>query len=109
LLGARHGDDRPNARPAGEEQRQGREPLDLPADRLEGYISVEHRVGRLQVTARIEVHQQKGEVIENIDRRQCLAELQRVKGNRVAVDEHDVAKVQIAVTAADARRVAALD
>jgi hypothetical protein len=56
--------------PARQARNSGRHasPSISPADRLEGYIGVEHHVGRLPVTARIEIHEQKREVVENIDR-----------------------------------------
>ena len=108
LLGARHRHDGAHAGTAGEEQRQAGEALDLAADGLEGDVGVEHDVGRLPVAARVEVHQQEGEIVEHVDGGQRLAELERVEGNRNAVDEHDVAEVKIAVAAAHAAGIAAL-
>ena len=108
LLGARHRHHGAHAGPAGEKQRQTGQALDLAAYRLERHVGIEHRVGRLAVAARIEVHEQEGEVVEHVDGGQRLAELQGVERHRHAVDQHDVAEVQIAVAAADAAGVAAL-
>ena len=47
-----------------------------------------------------QVHQQEGEVVEGVDRRQRLVELQAVEQHRRAVQQDDVAEVQIAVAVA---------
>ena len=109
LLGARHRHDGAHAGAAGEEQRQAGEALDLAADGLEGDVGVEHGVGRLAVAARIEIHEQEGEVIEHVDGGQRLAELEGVERHRHVVDQHDVAEVQIAMAAAHAAGIAARD
>ena len=48
-----------------------------------------------------QVHQQEGEIVEHVARRDQRAELDGVEQHRPAVDQHDVAEMQIAVNAAD--------
>ncbi len=108
LLGARHRHDGAYGGTAGKEQRQAGKPLDLAADRLEGHVGVENDVCRLAVVARVEVHEQEGEIVQDVDGGQLLAELERIEGNGSVVDEDDVAEVEIAVAAAHAAGVAAL-
>ena len=50
--------------------------------------------------APIEVHEEKGEVVERVDGRDRLVELYGVEEHRPTLPQHDVAEVQVAVTAA---------
>ena len=97
--------------PARQARNSGRhvEALDLASDGLERHVGVEHHVGRLAIAARIEIHEQKGEVIQHVDGGQRLAELEGVERHGHVVDQHDVAEVQIAVAAAHAAGIAARD
>ncbi len=109
LLGARHRHDGTHAGATGEKQRQAGQTFYLSANRLEGNVGVEYDVGALPVATRIEIHEQESKVVKDIDRRQRLAELQRIERDGPVVDEHDIAEVQVAVAAADAGGVAARD
>src|SRR5215471_14645477 len=48
----------------------------------------------------LQIHQQKGEIIENVSTGQRIVELKAVEQRRLPVKEADVAKMQIAVAAA---------
>ena len=48
-----------------------------------------------------QVHEQEREVVEDVDARDFIVELDRVEKRRLAVDEHDVTQVKIAVTLPD--------
>src|ERR1700739_3389085 len=50
--------------------------------------------------AMLKIHQQKCEVIEHVDAGEVFGELEAVEQGRLAVEEANVAKVQIAVTMA---------
>ena len=63
----------------------------------------------MPVAADVEVHEEERQIVEHVDRRQRLAELERIEGHRRAVDQNDVAEVEVAVAAADAAGAAALD
>src|SRR4029077_8115704 len=55
-----------------------------------------------------EVHQQEGEVIEDVARRDDVAEFDGVEEHRSAIDQDDIAEMKIAVDAADKPAAAAL-
>ena len=61
----------------------------------------------MPVTAGLQIHEQEGEVVKDVDGRQRLAELQRIERHWRAVDQHDVAEVQVAVAATHAAGLAA--
>ena len=61
---------------------------------------VEDGVGFLMKVALPEVHDQKGEVVENVPGRHRLIEFKRVEQDRLAAKQHDVVKVQVAVATA---------
>ena len=48
-----------------------------------------------------EIHQQKGEVVKDVDRGQLLGEFEAIEQSRPLLEEADIAHVQIAVAAPD--------
>ena len=56
----------------------------------------------------VEIHQQESQVIDDIDAGQLFGELDAIEQHRPAVDETDVAQMQVAVTAAHPAGLAAL-
>ena len=62
-------------------------------------ISVEHPVGLGLQPAVPKIHEQKCQIVENVDTRKALAEFDRIEEGRFSVDEADVAQVQIPVAA----------
>src|SRR4029077_1139715 len=64
-------------------------------------INVEHAVGGLRKLALDKIHQQEGEVVEHIAGGHERIELERVERDRAALDQRDVAEVQITVAAAN--------
>ncbi len=89
---------RPDHRPQREERRQAPRQRRVAGARD---VAVEHPVGRRPAEPVVEVHQQEGEIVAEVDRRQRLVELQRVERHRRAVPEAHVAEMQIAMRAAD--------
>ena len=73
-----------------------------------GKVAVEHDIGRLRQLALEEVHQQKGEIVEHVARADDGAEFDGIEQDRLAVDQHDIAEVKIAVDAANEPAPAAL-
>ena len=69
-----------------------------------GKIAVEHDARRPRESALEEVHQQEGEVIEDVARRDDVAEFDGVEEHRSAIDQDDIAEMKIAVDAADQAR-----
>jgi hypothetical protein len=65
-------------------------------------IVVDQQVGEVGQSSVPEVHRQEGEIVEHVDRRQPLVEVEAVEQPWSALEHADVAQVQIAVTAADA-------
>ena len=51
--------------------------------------------------AMVEIDQQEGEVVKRVDAEEALVEFDAVEQRRLAVEEADIAEVQIAVAAAD--------
>ena len=95
--GREAGDLGPHRCPDRKDQRHQREPLVLDAAVV---VDLE-KPPSLGTQAAIEqVHDKEGEVVEDVDRGQPLAELQAVEQHRPAVQEHDVGEVQVAMAAA---------
>ena len=69
--------------------------------RLGSEIAVEEPVGGGAQAPLLQIHQKKGQIVENIAARNLVGKLDRIEQCRLAVDENDVAQVQIAVTAAN--------
>ena len=60
---------------------------------------VEQAVGQRAQATLAEVHQGEGEIVEHVDAGHALGELDGIERHRLAVDQHDVAQVQIAMAA----------
>ena len=91
-----------------QEQRQ-RDEAGQSLRRLGGKIAVEEPVGGGAQTPLLQIHQKKGQIVENVAARNLVGKLDRVEQRRLAVEENDVAQVQIAVTAANETGLAALE
>ena len=63
-------------------------------------VAVQHPIGKHRELAVLEIHQQEGEVVEDVDAGQRLGELQAVEQGRLAVEQANVAEVQIAMAMA---------
>ena len=48
-----------------------------------------------------QIHQQERQVVENVDRGDVVVELNRIEQGRLAVKQHDVAEVKVAVAVAN--------
>ena len=90
------------------EQRQ-RDKAGQSLRRLGGEIAVEEPVGGGAQAALLQIHQKKSQIVENVPTRNLVRKLHRVEQRRLAVDENDVAQVQIAVTTANKTGLAALE
>src|SRR5208283_3784713 len=58
-------------------------------------IAVEHQIGEFAVSLVDQVHQQKGQIVEHVDRGYRVVEFNRVEQRRLAVEEADIAQMQI--------------
>ena len=58
---------------------------------------IEQRVGLDRQSAPEQVHQQEGEVVPDVDARERVVELDGVEQRRRAVEQHDVAEMEVAV------------
>ncbi len=85
---------RAHGRPARQEQRQQLQPLPA-CRRVE--IRVEHHVGMPRQLAAPQVHQQERQVVEDVDARDGIVELHAVERRGFAVEQDDVAQVQVAM------------
>ena len=74
---------------------------DPPSRRRLDEIAVEHDVGGCAQPALDQVHQQEGEIVEHVAGRDQRAELDGVEQHRRAVDQRDIAEMQVAVAAPD--------
>ena len=66
-----------------------------------GQVAVQKPVRFALVPALPEIHQQEGQVVKDIGRRNDVVELDGVEQNRFVVDEDDIAQVRVAVAKAD--------
>ena len=71
-------------------------------------VAVEHDIRRQRQAALEQVHQQEGEVVENVARSNDVAEFDGIEQNRLAVDQHDIAEMKVAMDAANEAAPAAL-
>ena len=80
------------------EEGQGGEPVEFvrPAERE---IARQQPVGRGALVALPQVHQREGEIVEDVAGGDVGVERDRVEQGRLAVDQRDVAQVQVAVAA----------
>ena len=91
-----------------QEQRQ-RDKAGQSIRRLGGKIAVEEPVGGGAQAPLLQVHQKKSQIVKNVAARNFVGKLDRVEQRRLAVEENDIAQVQIAVTAANEAGRAALE
>ena len=77
-----------NRCPAGQEQRQERDTVEV--CRL-GQVTVPHRVGMLWQFSPPEIHQEKREIVQNVRAGNLIVELDAVEQRRSSVQQHDVA------------------
>ena len=61
-------------------------------------VAVEHRIRRPRQAAFDQIHQQESEVVQHIGGGKFRIELEGVEQHRLAVDLHDIAEMQVAVT-----------
>ena len=104
LLGAlcRHHGANPGPEP--QEQRQGSQALQVQPRVRTPEIAIENDVGRHVLPAAVEIHQQEGEVVEGVDGREILIELDGIEQHRAVAPEHDIVEMQVAVAAANESR-----
>ncbi len=91
-----------------QEQRQ-RDKAGQSLRRLGREIPVEEPVSGGAQAPLLQVHQKKSQIVQNVPARDFVGKLDRIEQSRLAVDENDVAQVQIAVTAANETGLAALE
>ena len=89
----------PARRRATQAQRHGRQALEVEIAGRPPQVAVEHKICAQPPAPALEVHQQKGEVVEQIDGGERLVELDGVEQHRLPLPEHDVVEVQVAVHA----------
>lgn len=92
-----------------DKQRQRGEPVIVLEPPGLGEVAVEHDVGRQRQIALVQVHEQEGEVVKHVARRDQRIEFHRVERNRPAIDQGDIAEMQVAVAAAHQPGAAAGD
>jgi len=97
--GARRGDLGADRRAHREKQRQRSERVEIVVTSRFGEVAVEHDIGGCIELALDQVHQQEGEIVEHIAGCDPRIELDGVEQSWFAVEQHDVAEVQVAVTA----------
>src|ERR1019366_6264075 len=61
-------------------------------------IAIEHDIGGLRQLALDQVHQQEGEIVQHVAGGDLGIEFDGVEQHRRALEQHDIAEVQIAVT-----------
>jgi hypothetical protein len=93
-----HRDHRPDRRPDGEKERQRRQRPEVAGP---GEPGVEADVCLPRQSPLIEVHEQEGEVVARVAGAEPFVELERVEGDRAAVEQDEVGEVQVRVAAAD--------
>src|SRR6266567_2808670 len=95
-MGGCGGDMGEYSRADGQEQRYGRQPVIL-IGQIE--IAIEGEVCEFLKPAMLQVHQQEGEIIEDVDAGEFLGEFEAVEQYRLTVEQADVPQVKIAVAA----------
>lgn len=96
FLNLRRGDMGANGCPDGHQKGEKREAV-LVVGVVE--VAVGHQVGQFGESAMPQVHGQDGQIVEHVDRRDLLVELDAVEQARLAVEQAYVAEMQIAVAA----------
>ena len=102
-----HANHRANSGPERQEQRQQREAVeaietvDVGWIAETGKVSVLHVAGRRALAAVAQIHHQEREIVEDVDGRNRLVELDGIEQARLALPQHHVGEMQVAVDAAD--------
>ena len=79
----------------GEKQRHESQSADIARD-IE--IAIVNTVGGSLFSNPPQIHQQKGEIVEHVDAGQVVVEFQAIEQNRIALEQADIAQMQVAVT-----------
>src|SRR6516162_11412904 len=87
---------RPYRRARRQKKRHRRKPVVL-AGQIE--IAVQNEVGKIREPAMLEIHQQKGEIIKHVDRSELVREFEAIEQGRPAVEQADVAEMEVTVAA----------
>ena len=87
-------DMRPDRRAQRQKERQRGKPVVL-AGQIE--VAVQHEIGKIRKPAVLEIHQEKSEIIENVDRSELVREFEAIEEGRPALEEADIAEMQVAV------------
>src|SRR4029077_8611125 len=77
-------------RPQRQEKRHRRQPVILLAA-VE--VAVEHAIGEMPEPAMFQIHQQKREVVENVDAGEGLVELEAIEKGGLPIEQTDIAEV----------------
>ena len=80
------------------EEGQGAERVEVAVALGLGEIAIEHGVGGVRKPALDQIHQEKSEVVEHVTGSDQRIELDRVEQHRLAVDQRDIAEMQVAMT-----------
>ncbi len=83
------------------QERQRRERVEVLGAPARDEITVENDIGSRLQPAVDEVHQQEGKVVEHVAGRDHRIEFEGVERHRPAIDERDIAEVEVAMPAAD--------
>ena len=86
-----------------QKQGQGAQPVGL---RCKVEIRVEDGIAEIAAAMQLEIHQQEGEIVEDVDTADLVAELDAVEQRRLARVEADIGEPKIAMTAAHSARIA---
>ena len=84
-----------------QKERQSAKRFEVAGKIAKPQIAVQHGIGGIAVTALVKIHQQKGKVVERVDDRQLLIELDGVERRRLALPEHDVTEMQVSMASPD--------
>ena len=90
---------RTDRRANGHEQWQRRQGVERFAGRRH-QILVQDGIGRDRLVMAQQVHQREGKIVEHVHGRHLRVEFDRVEQDRLPVDQHDIGKMQVTVTAA---------
>ena len=91
----------PDRRAHGQVERQRRQRIEIFSSPGFGKVTVECDAGGFAQPAFDQVHQQEGEIVEHVAGADQLAEFDSIEQHRLAIDQRDVAEMQVAVDTAD--------
>ena len=64
-------------------------------------ITVEHNICGFGKPALDQIHQQKGEIVKHVARGDAIVEFDGVEQHRLAIDQDDIAEMQVTMAAAN--------